>query len=208
MKIEKSLVCKSCGIEYLPTYGNRKSAYHKTDFCSKQCAAWFMNGGLTSDKIESEIELFIISKNRYCDFGEICSGIKRSSKTLRKYKVNHVLLNERLGFFRSYKVSVFQEKIYTFLCNKYSDITCEYTNSKLLSPKGYNLRIDFYIPSIHTFIEADGKQHYDKNHMWFSEYLQECDRIKDNFALELEAKMIRIPYKDSFKDSYILDFLD
>ena len=65
------------------------------------------------------------------------------------------------------------------------------------------LYFDFYIPSINTCIEYDGRQHYEpvyfgnKTTEEAEEYLKETklrDSIKDNYCKEHGIKLIRIPY--------------
>ena len=77
----------------------------------------------------------------------------------------------------------------------------QYTFDDLLSDKGYPLRFDFAIfkdNKLDFLIEFDGRQHYESVEYWGGEdylkYLQQCDKIKNNYAKQNNIKMIRIPY--------------
>jgi KRAB domain-containing zinc finger protein len=76
----------------------------------------------------------------------------------------------------------------------------------LRSPKGSLLRYDFYIPSLNTLLEFDGKQHF-KPVSWNSldteeqvkekfEYLQLCDKLKNEYATNNNIKLVRIKYNE------------
>ena len=201
-------ICKLCNKKYLNIYTNTKTGSKYTSntmFCSKSCATKFQKSGveLSKDLIEKEILEFILSKNRYCTNSEIITAIKRSTKTLTKFKISVSELNSILGFRKNN--SNFSNNVYSILQNNYANIVCEYTNEELLSPKGFPLRIDFYIPSENLMIEADGTQHYDENHMWFSKYCQCNDELKNQFCKDNNIKLVRIKYKKKITENYILN---
>ena len=57
-------------------------------------------------------------------------------------------------------------------------------------------RFDFYLPEYNRLIEYDGIQHY-KERNFFKDTLEEIqnrDIIKNNFALNNNIDLIRIPY--------------
>lgn len=60
------------------------------------------------------------------------------------------------------------------------------------------LRVDFYIPSINTIIEYDGRHHYEKVDGWGdSDKLsrtQLTDSIKNDYARDKGITMVRVPY--------------
>ncbi len=56
------------------------------------------------------------------------------------------------------------------------------------------LKFDFYLPLYNTLIEIDGKQHYDKNSMFFDEKIANRDYIKNKFCIDNNLKLIRIRY--------------
>ena len=72
-------------------------------------------------------------------------------------------------------------------------------------------RFDFYLPEYHRLIEFDGKQHFqecggswDKNDNL--KQRQERDKIKNQYALDNNIDLIRIPYweRDNITIDYIL----
>lgn len=175
MKNNIKRICNYCKNEYLNIY-KTKGKYEyttQTQFCSKSCAVQCTrNKGefLTKEKLEAEVLEYIKLKGQYCPLTMICKDLKRSSKTFCKFKISIKDLNESLGFKNTVQNSKFSNDILNILVQYYSNIISEYTNEKLISEKGCLLRIDFYIPSENLAIEADGDQHTNTAHTWYSEY--------------------------------------
>ena len=72
-----------------------------------------------------------------------------------------------------------------------------------------NARYDFYIPQLNTFIEYDGKQHYEISTVWKGdtlEIIQKRDELKNKWALDNNFILIRIPYTH-YKDLCLEDLL-
>lgn len=63
----------------------------------------------------------------------------------------------------------------------------------------YDMHFDFWIPSLRTVIEYDGRQHFESIKLFGGDKKfikqQYHDRWKDNFCKEHNIKMIRISYK-------------
>ena len=200
-------ICKNCNKQYENYYLNSNGCKYtaKTDFCSKSCKTIYQKGSITKEKIEQEIIDYITYKNSYCSLTEILKNIKRSGKTISKFNISIVDIQNQLGFTKP--KSVFQEKIYTELKKLFSDIECEKTFDNLLSPKGFNLKLDFYIKNKNLVIEADGNQHTDINNPWYSIYYNNCDKIKNNYCINNSINLVRIPYKKKITTQYILKYL-
>lgn len=64
-----------------------------------------------------------------------------------------------------------------------------------------SLKYDFYINKHNLLIEYDGKHHFEEVHGDLK-LIQKRDKIKDNYAIDNNIKLIRIPYweKDNLKD--------
>ena len=71
---------------------------------------------------------------------------------------------------------------YQFACGATSDI-------------GRTLRYDFYIPSINTLVEYDGRQHTEEVSL-FPGYPRRVilDKIKDDWAADSDYRLVRIPH--------------
>lgn len=71
------------------------------------------------------------------------------------------------------------------------------------------LRYDFGILDSHNkiikLIEFDGKQHFDKSSIWYSEELVKRDKIKNEYAVEHNIPLLRIKYTD--KENINLEML-
>lgn len=200
--------CKQCNIDYESKYTNTEGYEYiieTTKFCSKSCATKYQQGSITKEMVENEIILFITSKNRYCTKEEIQKGIKRSSKTFTKFNISIKNIQEVLGFTKS--KSHFQECIYTHLKTHFNNIECEKTFNSLLSPKGFALRLDFYIKELNLIVEADGTQHTDKNNPWYNSYYAICDLLKNEYAKKHNINIVRIPYTKNVTDNYIKQYL-
>lgn len=66
----------------------------------------------------------------------------------------------------------------------------------LLSPKGFPLRFDFYLPDYNICIEYDGAQHEEENRhgSWNHDTLTIHDNIKNEYCKTNNIILIRIPY--------------
>lgn len=201
-------ICKQCNKKYESIYTTKDDYTYKintTTFCSKKCATVYQKGSLTKESVEQEIINFVTSKNRYCVKEEILKGIKRSSKILTKFSISIKEIQDTLGFTKN--KSYFEQQIYLFLKSKFTDIECEKTFDDLSSPKGYKLRLDFYIKKYNLIIEADGTQHKDTNNPWYNTYYANCDLIKNEYTKQHNINMIRIPYTKYVNDNYIMKYL-
>ena len=104
------------------------------------------------------------------------------------------------------KKSYGEEKIEDILKSNAIRYEKEKTFSTLRNPKtNAHLRLDFYLPDYNTIIEFDGEQHYKESEELVD--IQFRDKVKDNWALENNIKLIRIPFwdRDMITDSYLLD---
>lgn len=192
-------ICKQCKGKI-----NSSNIYHDFIYCSRSCATTAQRGGLTKAMIEEEVVAYVISKGRYSTLSEIQKGIGRSSKTLAKFGISIKDLQTSLGIFKA--KSHFESVIYSVLTKEFDDVICEVTLEDLVSPKGYPLRIDFYIPELNLFIEADGTQHTDPNNPWYNEYCVECDNLKSDYCNKIGA-LLRIPYTKNVTIEYVLKHL-
>jgi len=58
------------------------------------------------------------------------------------------------------------------------------------------LELDGYCKELNLAFEYDGEQHFDKNHMWYSEEGVLRDRLKDELCNKKGVTLIRIPYTE------------
>lgn len=80
----------------------------------------------------------------------------------------------------------------------------------LVNPKTKRkLHYDFYLPDYNRIIEFDGTQHQKSTGGWNTEehllYLQQLDKIKNDYALNNHISLVRIPYKE--KNNITLELL-
>jgi len=83
---------------------------------------------------------------------------------------------------------------------QYSPSECKYK---------YKLRFDVYFPQQQIIVEYDGRQHFEPIERWGGEesfrYVQIRDEIKNQYCLENNIKMVRIPYWEYNNIDNILD---
>ena len=218
MKNIKNKQCKYCKKNYKNIYTDSQGYTYtvETTFCSRSCASRykFKNNPQNSiikilpnkDIIEQEILDFISSQQTYCTTAEVLKGINRSSKSLTKLGISIVELNTKLGFFKI--KSIFEKRISTILLKNYKIIEYQKTFKGLVGITGYPLKVDFYIPSLNLVVEADGDQHKNINHPWHNNNpngsIAMYDDIKNNFMIENNINIIRIPYKKVITEEYVL----
>ena len=192
-------ICKQCKGKI-----NSSNIYHDFVYCSKSCATTAQMGGLTKVMLEEEIVVYVTNKGKYSTLSEILKGIGRSSKTVSKFGISIKDIQAKLGIVKA--KSHFESVVYSALTKEFDNVVCEVTSEDLLSPKGYPLRIDFYIPELNLFIEADGAQHTDPNNPWYSEYYAECDSLKSVYCNKI-GTLLRIPYTKNVTTEYVLKHL-
>lgn len=97
------------------------------------------------------------------------------------------------------------------------DFYYQYVFDDCVNPDtGIKLRFDFYIPSLNCCIEYDGEQHflYRSNNGWNTKENYEKtvyrDNLKNEYCLNRNIKMIRIPYTnlDKISPEYLSKLLD
>lgn len=85
--------------------------------------------------------------------------------------------------------------------------------SFMLSPKGAPLQLDRYYPDLQIAWEYDGQQHSTYNSYMHKtkaafDYLQECDRMKNEYCKAMGIHLIRISHDKKISKSYILERLE
>ena len=161
----------------------------------------------TKAKLEQDIRWVIEKNGRYTTKEEVLQKLKISSKTLTKFGVSILSLNKARGYIKP--KSVFEFNVYIKLEKILEgfDIKCEWSPPDLKSPRGFPLRIDFYIPRLNLAIEADGTQHFDKKNPNWNSYGVSCDEVKNSYCIEKGVTLLRIPYKRHVTEDYIRDCL-
>lgn len=199
--------CKICGKEFVPNY--RISSKRTLQYCRQECKNLAIKNQKSKfynkTQLENAIKKEIIKRNKYLTKQDVCNYLKISSKTISKFRVSILSLNRECGM-RKPK-SVFEDKIKTYFFQRFSDCVEEKEFEDCLSPKGYKLKFDIYIPSKNLLIEADGSQHYDKNNPHYKEYYKQCDLIKNEWCIKHNIRLIRIKYSRNVTDKYIEKYI-
>lgn len=93
-----------------------------------------------------------------------------------------------------------EEKLANILTEMNINFEREKTFDGCIGNGNYRLRFDFYLPDYNTCIEFDGIQHYSPAFGWCNESRISIaftyDKIKNQFCINSNIKLIRIPYFD------------
>lgn len=106
-----------------------------------------------------------------------------------------------MGRKKKKRISKGEHEVIRILEKKNIQYEKEKTFQSCLSPKGYKLRFDFYLPEFNILIEYNGHHHYQPINKYRKAKITHektviNDRIKDDFAKEHNIKLIKIPYWD------------
>lgn len=137
-------------------------------------------------------------------------------QALKPYYKNKNQLSKMLGVDNAFcdKSSSKARVIHLILYDLYDEIETEQTWDWLINDRtNKHMYVDFFIPSINTAIEFDGKQHFnyfERYHKTYEGFLNSVyrDKLKDRLLNENGIRLIRISYKDKISKSYILNLLD
>lgn len=199
--------CKNCSKSFFPTHNAAK--YVTPTFCSKSCKSVDqMQGYRTKDELISDICDLIKSEGTYLTKSDITTKLKVSSKTLNKFRISILKLNNLCDMKKP--ASVFELKVFEVLKQIYENykIDSQVTFDDLVSPKNWKLRFDFAVKSLKIIIEADGNQHNDSSHYMSTDYTVECDRLKESWCLLNGYKLIRIPYTRKVTFEYVNKYVN
>ena len=86
-------------------------------------------------------------------------------------------------------------KIYDYLNNSFNNFKYNYGDHNCINEQ--RLLFDFFIDDINTVIEYDGRQHFNNYIDFYGddlEYMRKHDKIKNQYCIENDIRLIRIPY--------------
>lgn len=109
--------------------------------------------------------------------------------------------------------SLQEEKIANILQSLNIEFIQEKTFEDCINPETQRkLRFDFYLPKQNILIEYDGEQHFYYNEMFTKENFiktQKRDKIKNQYCLNNNIRLIRIPYteKNYISKEYLINLI-
>ncbi len=208
-KKDKYITCKFCGNSFAAHKQLSARGYTQYNmaakFCSKSCAAKSNKEQYTKEDIERRISFCMHYYQEYCNSERILDYIGISSKTFNKLGFSVKQINSSFGFYN--KRDYFETQVYKWLLTKFSkhEIEREKTFDGMIDKR--NLRLDFYIEHKKLAIEADGPQHTDLSHTYFTLEGKYRDNIKETFLQQNGIRLIRIPYIRNLSTKYLNSFL-
>ena len=162
-------------------------------------------------------EAQVSAKTTQCrDCGKILEY--KTKRPIRCTECNELLYGDRKFYHRpkhGYTRRSHGENLMRVLLNSIFKDDCWYIDNGyynfLKSPKGYELQLDRYYPNLSLAFEYEGKQHEEDNPFFFRdnqfEYLQECDRIKEDLCAKYGIALIRIYHDEPLSAGLILSKL-
>jgi hypothetical protein len=194
--------CNHCKKEFSPKY--RLSSNRALFFCSKSCKTLAQCGKyFNKTQFENAILKVIKRNNHYMTAQMLMKDMKISDKYFRKFNVSIIDVNKRAGHRQPRHVCEYFVGLSLDSLFGANNVVREKSFDTCLSPKGHNLRYDFFIKNRSLLIEVDGKQHMDKNNPWHSEYSVLCDNIKTNWAYNNDYSLVRIPWVRIVTEEYV-----
>jgi hypothetical protein len=180
-------VCHNCAINIVAN--QRRYSY---DFV-KQYIESFNYNLLSKEYININDRLEIKCNNNHVYYSSFHSFKNSESRcpicneSKGEYKIHEYLINNNIKFDRQFKFNDCKNK--------------------------YKLPFDFSVfdnDNLFCLIEYDGKQHYEPNNYFGGEdsfkYTQQNDQIKNNYCINNNIKLIRIPYWDYKNIDKVLNF--
>ena len=170
----------------------------------------------TSSDLKKHInQVHLQIKENKCDY-KLCDFKCYKKCDLKRHKKS---VHERPQ--ESKKMSLGEYKIYKILENLNIEFTRELKFQDLKSDKKSPLRYDFGIrinDDKYLLLEFDGKQHFEKVR-WSNvdseqqiierfEYLQKCDKQKDDYAKDNNHDLLRVRYNDKDVEKRIMDYFN
>lgn len=166
--------CPNCGQSY-----NRNKKLKTEDFIR-------MSISIHGDEYDYSQSVYVNAKTKV---KIICKKCKLSFSQLPR---GHIY--EESGC-PNCKKSHGETKISKLLTIMNLDFRTQHTFPECLGTRGRVIPFDFYIPSLNTCIEFDGKQHYDKTSKFYSEDLIKNDITKNKFCESNNIRLIRISFR-------------
>ncbi len=166
---------------------------------------------LDNANLESSIRDYISCKNRYVSQQEICETFNISLSFLTKSGIDTLAINAAFDFYGSY--SWFERVVEEALLSiDVGDVIRQKTFDGCLSDLGKNLRFDFFLEKHNMCIEADGPQHWDDSHVFYSDKLVRHDLLKNEFCRANGITLVRIPFigrktTTSYVSNILLEYL-
>lgn len=192
--------CKICGTFYSPKCSNSK-------YCSKNCQKLGRNRiNRIKRRKEKEIKICEMCKIKFLtsrSFQRFCFNCKNENEKQTKRNYYYNVLKPKYNYMDKGE-SYPQSYIYGFVC-KFFNLDWDYNNRTVLkNPKTkYPLEIDIWCPEKKIAIEYDGEHHF-KDKIYGKKVFKEVksrDKIKERLCKKMGIKLIKISYKDPWKDT-------
>lgn len=219
---QKDFINKSKTIHHNYDYKNVKydTAKTKVEIICKDHGSFYqrpndhLNGhgcpkcGNEQKRIKQQIDFFQLSIEKYDDLYDYSESVYINNRIPIKIKCNKH--NEyftqtsyaHLKGYVSCKLcrikSKGEEKVKSFLESFKVKYIREYRFNDCVSK--YRLPFDFYCPYLNLCIEYDGRQHYDKTSLFYSDELVENDNLKNEYCKKNNIKLIRIRHDEDIEE--------
>jgi hypothetical protein len=189
------------------TYKEYKSKGPTQIYCSKKCLATHRNEKNKKLRKKPVIKKMCEKCNKEFEtsrkFQRFCSDCKKIHELERKREYYIKVLKPKFGYLKrgdSYP----QKFIYNVILENFKECVWKYDDRSILRNPNtrYAMELDIVCLNRNFAIEYDGEHHFspkiygEKNF----KYIKELDKIKDKLCEEKNIILLRINYKDDWKD--------
>lgn len=203
----ETLICEFCKKPFVQKYFKPNSKLPR--FCGYSCASRArLRKYHSKSDLERDIQELIHDSGGYLTTIEVVNALHIGTSTLNMFKVSITEMNQRCGFKSNCFIkggSVFEHRVEEIL-RRYFNVKRHVRFGDCLSPRGFPLEFDFVLNGP-VIVEADGRQHHDEGSKLYSLYLKKCDKIKDEWCKARGYIMVRVPYRPSVTENYVLGLL-
>lgn len=173
---------------------NKKIILFENNICSEcqlkelQKQSW--RNGIKCKRCKKKVESKRGSK-KFCS--DVCRRLYYNPLEEQNKATNYI------GYVNKGYISYPQKFIYNFVIEKYSNYNWTYNNRTIIrNPNtNYPLELDVWCKELKFAIEFDGAQHFKDKDL---KYTKKLDKIKNKLCEEKGIKLLRINYKNNWKN--------
>lgn len=190
---KQSFVCATCGKVFVPAW------YASTGrkFCSHECSIKYHTGksrGIkhTKEEVIERMRTEVLSAGKYIPLKDLCKVAHICYNTLVSLGITRVEVYKGIQVGQPTSV---EDDAYYILSEYIPDLCINKVFDDCFSPKGKKLRFDLYSKTFNFLMEIDGEHHRLQTKQEYLAYFQQCDALKEHYALSKGITFIRVPVK-------------
>ena len=189
----QEFTCINCGKVFIPDWYS--SIPRK--FCCQACERAYRIGKprgkhLTKEEVIAIMRTAIVSAGKYLSMSELCKQAHICYETLTKLGISRVEVYKDIDVGQPRSL---EDSAYYILSEYIPDLSLNKVFDDCYSPKHKKLRFDLYSEALNLLIEIDGEHHRNNTTQEYLQYFQQCDSMKENYAVSKGITFVRVPIK-------------